>query len=94
MQPADFPLRAQNRNRSAQVVQIDSGKHVAVVAICALLCGAASIYAWRASEKADRSEERADLLQYYVMELDGKLMKAGVLNPSESWSARQAKESE
>lgn len=88
-QPLDYPVRANNRDRGAQVIQIDSGKHVAAVVLCALIAGASAIYAWSASEKASRSEERADLLQYYVMELDGKLMSSGVIKPSESWSAKQ-----
>ena len=36
-----------------------------------------------------RTERETRMLEYYIMELDGKLMKSGVLNPSDSWSARQ-----
>lgn len=81
----------QQGERGAQIVNIDNGKYIAVVAICAVLCGASAIYAWRASEKADRAEERADLLQYYVMELDGKVMQAGIIKPEESFAGKQEK---
>lgn len=90
----DYPVMRAGE-RSAQAVQtvIDNGKYIATVAICAVLCGAAAVYAWNATEKANRSEERADLLQYYVMELDGKLMARGVIKPAESFAAQQSKES-
>jgi len=37
------------------------------------------------------SERETRMLEYYVMELDGKLMKSGFLDSSESWSAKQEK---
>lgn len=84
----DFSAEA--GERAAQVIQIDSGKHVAVVAVCAIICGMSAVYAWSATRRAEAAEKRADLLQYYVMELDGKLMSSGIIRPNESWSARQA----
>lgn len=42
------------------------------------------------------AERQFELLKYYVMELDGKLMADGLIAPSRSWSARhqqQPKES-
>jgi hypothetical protein len=79
-----------DNSRANQSIIIDNGKYMSVVVILAVLCGAAAIFAWRASEKADRSEERADLLQYYVMELDGKVMQAGIIKPEESFAAKSS----
>ena len=79
-----YNLDAVSDNRSAQVIQIESGKHLAAVVLCAVIAGASVIYAWRASEKADRSEERADLLQYYLLELDAKVIAAGIKKPEDS----------
>lgn len=90
----DYPTQT-NDGRANQSIIIDNGKYIAVVAICAALCGVAAVYAYFAHESAGRSEKRADLLQYYVMELDGKVMQAGIIKPNESWSAQQrAKENE
>lgn len=88
--PSDFAPN--NDNRSAQVIQIDSGKHVAAVVLCALISGASVIFAWNATEKANRSEERADLLQYYLLELDAKVVAAGIKQPDESIAGKLAKE--
>ena len=67
-QPIDFPLRARNDRRSAQVIQVDSGKHVAAVAICAAVCGLAAALAIGAMFIASRAERRADLASYYLMD--------------------------
>ncbi len=40
------------------------------------------------NERAARAEERADLLQYYVMELDGKLMQWNIIKPQESFAGQ------
>ncbi len=85
--PADFDVSADNR--SAQVIQIDSGKHIATVAICAALCGICAVFAGWAAFQAAYATKRADMLQYYTMELDGKLMASGVIKYEESWAARQ-----
>ena len=34
------------------------------------------------------SEREARLLEYYVMELDGKMMASGLLKPPDSWSGK------
>lgn len=78
-------------NRNTNTI-IDNGKYIATVAICAALCGVSAVYAWAATEKANRSEERADLLQYYLLELDAKVIKAGVKQPEESIAGKLAKE--
>lgn len=49
-------------NRSAQVIQIDNGKHVAAVAICAAICGMCAMFAWHADQSA-----RDAITEYKVM---------------------------
>lgn len=82
-------VHGEQGEKSAQVIQIDSGKHIAAVAICAALCGIAAVGACWAAFQATYAQKRADLLQYYVMELDGKLMAADVIKYEESWAAQQ-----
>jgi hypothetical protein len=35
------------------------------------------------------AEREARLLEYYVMEIDGKMMASGLLKPPDSWSGRK-----
>lgn len=63
------------------------GRSGAVV-LC-VLCGLGLGMAIYSQIEAAKAERETRLLEYYVMELDGKLMKQGVIDPSESWSAKQ-----
>jgi hypothetical protein len=58
----------QSGERGAQVVQIDSGKHVAAVAVCAAICGLAAALSIAALTTALHAERRADLASYYLMD--------------------------
>lgn len=49
-------------DRSASIIQIENGKAVAAVAICAALAGMAAVYAWHADQTA-----RDAIVQYQVM---------------------------
>ncbi len=80
-------------DRAASVINVELGKGLAVVAICSALCGISAVFAGWAAYQAAYATKRADLLQYYTMELDGKLMASGVIKYEESWAARQPKES-
>lgn len=61
-------VHQRNADRGAQVIQIDSSKHVAAVAICAAICGLAAALAIAALVTAMRAERRADLASYYLMD--------------------------
>ena len=39
-----------------------------------------------------KRERETRMLEYYVMEVDGKLAHAGIVRPSQIWSARKRKE--
>ena len=75
-------------DRSASVIMIDTGKLVPVFLALAILCGLTAYAFW----EAHQSSVETRMLEYYVMEVDGKLMQANIIKPSESWSARKAKE--
>jgi hypothetical protein len=75
-------------DRSASVIMIDTGKLVPVFIALAILCGLTAYSFW----EAHQSSVETRMLEYYVMEVDGKLMQAGIIRPAETWSARKAKE--
>lgn len=56
------------REQSASVIQIDTGKHVMAVAMCAAFCGlAVAVSIWAAYTARDAGTE-ARLVQYYLMD--------------------------
>jgi hypothetical protein len=72
----------------------ESGRVVPWLVVCAIVSGlsvALSVFAIYASQKSERETR---MLEYYVMEVDGKLMRAGIIKPEESWSAKQRKNGE
>lgn len=91
---ADYPLmdvEANNDNRSAQVIQVESNRglllHSIISAVAVVGCVVFGIMAYNATRETR-------MLEYYLMELDGKVMQAGIIKPEESWSARKRKEQE
>jgi len=86
---AQFFASPRTDNHSASVVQIESGKLVPLIIVLAIFCGlsiAVSVFTLWHAQIAERENR---LLEYYVMELDGKLMSKGVIEPSRSWSAQK-----
>ena len=83
-----FDMEANSDNQSAQVIQIDSGKHLAVVAVCAALCGIAGALSIWAAYTAVRAEREARMLQYYLLELDARVIEAGVKPADEAISTK------
>lgn len=61
-----FAQRADGRNN--QSIIVDTGKHVAAVAVCAAICGLAAALSIAALFMASRAERRADLASYYLMD--------------------------
>lgn len=65
----DIPgIEQRNATRGAQVIQIDSGKHVAVVALCAALCAGSIAASLWAVHVAHNAETESRLTQYYLMD--------------------------
>lgn len=93
-QPLDYAIRAQNKHRSAQVVQVESSRHISAVAICSAICGLAGAVALWAGYTAIKAEREARLLQYYVNEVDGKLIHAGFIEARDRWGPEKRKQYE
>jgi hypothetical protein len=60
-----------------------------ILAVLVAINVVATVVAYHQWSKA---ETESRMLEYYVMEIDGKLMAAGVIQPPESWSGRKRKE--
>lgn len=73
-------------------VSISGERLVPLVIVLAILCGIAIGLTAFSFVAAGNAEREARMLEYYVMELDGKLMSAGVIESKESFSAKKRKE--
>lgn len=58
----------QSGDRSAQVIQIDNGKHTAIVGFCAAICAATLLASLYAVHVAHNTETELRLTQYYLMD--------------------------
>lgn len=78
-----------NATRGAQITNYYSNKDlfpyavIASLALIGIIIGGVMVY---------NATRETRMLEYYVMELDGKVMQAGIIKPEESWSARKRKE--
>lgn len=57
---------------------------ILIAALLAVLAGAAYVRSEAANTRANDAEREARMLQYYVLEMDAKLIAAGVKKPEES----------
>lgn len=89
---AQFYASPRLDNQSASVVQIESHKLVPLIIFLAIMCGVAIGLTAFSFNSSGNSERETRMLEYYVMELDGKLMAAGVIESKESYSAKKRKE--
>lgn len=64
----DYPIGNQEADSASQIIQIDSSKHIAVVALCAALCGLSVALSVWASFTAMHAEKRTELTNYYLMD--------------------------
>lgn len=90
-QTRTFAPEARHYSPSANV-SISGERLVPLVIVLAILCGVSiglTVFAFTAAGNAERE---ARMLEYYVMELDGKLMSAGVIESAQSYSAKKRKE--
>lgn len=77
-----------NNHNTARVTVSDKTRTFVISVLVALnvLATVWMFLQWRIAERETR------LLEYYIMELDGKLMASGVIKFPESWSARRQQE--
>ncbi len=68
------------REQSASVIQIDNGKSVAAVAICAVLCGLCTAVTvgtvWHSNSREVETQARIRVLQNHVDELQARVLIA------------------
>lgn len=72
----------------------NNGVGVTAIVVVGVIAGLALGSALYSQWKTTIAERETRLLEYYVMELDGKLMATGVIKPPESWSAQKRKREE
>lgn len=73
MRPHDYAVRSRTEHRSASVIQIDNGKYIAVVAVCAALCGVSAVMAYNATQEARNASTEYRVLLNHTMKLENKL---------------------
>jgi len=78
----------------ASVVQVESAKLVPLLLVLSILCGLAIAVSLFTMWQAQKSERETRMLEYYVLELDGKMMAQGVIESGQSWSAQKQKRGE
>ena len=80
--PTDYPIRAHNRGRSAQVIQVESSRLVPLLvalAACGLaLAGLATGVAFWALSYADKARMEARILQVKVEGFENALHAQGI----------------
>jgi hypothetical protein len=76
------------------VLKVDLGKHVSAVALCSALAAASACMCLFAAYTATKAEREARMLQYYVNEVDGKLIHAGFIEPRDRWSPEKRQQYE
>jgi hypothetical protein len=81
---ADNSVRVEEGANYANAVVNDKSKAFIVATLLAInILGTVMMFVeWRIAEREAR------LLQYYVMELDGKMIASGLLKPPDSWSGQ------
>jgi hypothetical protein len=86
-----YNLGAVSDRQSAQVIQIDSGKHIAAVALCAALCGMSLVLSAWSAYTAVKAERETRMQQYYLLELDAKVISAGIKKPEDAIASKLEK---
>lgn len=67
---ADPDFHNEAGERSAQVINVDTGKHIAAVVLCAAVCGMSVVFAWRASLLATETTIEYRVLLNHTVELE------------------------
>jgi hypothetical protein len=63
--------------RSASIVNIDNGKYIAVVAVCAALCGISAVMAYNATNEARNASTEYRVLLNHYMQLEASVKEMG-----------------
>jgi mannose/fructose/N-acetylgalactosamine-specific phosphotransferase system component IID len=69
----DPGIYQRNADRGAQVIQIDSSKHVQAITVCAAICGMSVVFALIAAIVAWNAATEYRVLLNHTMELEAKV---------------------
>jgi hypothetical protein len=89
--PAQFPVMTTNQGNFTYHLTLDKSvnkaleKLVSVIVVNSVAIGAAAILAIWMIFAYGRAETEARMVEYYIHEVDGKLIAAGFLKPSQNF---------
>lgn len=72
-----------------RVIVSERGAIILILALLAVICGIALVRSESAKDESSKAEREARMLQYYVLEMDAKLIAAGVKKPEEAIAKQQ-----
>lgn len=78
--------------QGASVVFFDSNKLFSSILVLALACGISIGLAVFAYSTAKNAEMETRMLEYYLLELDGKVIEAGIKKPEDSIASKLKKQ--
>lgn len=74
-----------------RVIVSERGALILIMALLAVLCGIAMVRSESARDEAQKAERESRMQQYYLLEMDAKLIAAGVKKPEEAIARQQEK---
>lgn len=69
-----------------KVIVSERGALILILALLAIICGIALVRSDSAKDESEKAERESRMLQYYVLEMDAKLIAAGIKKPEEAVS--------
>lgn len=92
MSEFDYPIHADNDNRSAQVIQIESSKLLPSIILLAVLAVGGLLFAFVAWNLAKYAERESRMDEYYINILNQTLNEQNIPHPNYDEFKRSHKE--
>lgn len=84
---------ASNTNTNInRVIVSEKGAIILVAALLAVLCGISLVRSEGARDEAMKAERESRMQQYYLLEMDAKLIAAGIKKPDEALAKQESKQ--
>jgi len=74
-----------------RVIVSERGAIILISALLAVLCGISLVRSEAARDAAQKAERESRMQQYYLLEMDAKLIAAGIKKPDEAIAKREGK---
>lgn len=74
-----------------RVIVSEKGAIILVAALLAVLCGISLVRSEGARDEAMKAERESRMQQYYLLEMDAKLIAAGIKKPDEALAKQESK---